>query len=308
MSLTFSEVATLWKADKRLYVKKSSYATYVQLLNTHLIPTLGERSSFTEDEIQALVNAKLDQGLSLKTVRCLLLVLKMVLRFGTKMGAWPAVTFDVHFPTRADGKKSLQTLSVAQQQRLVHYLQGHLSCKNLGILICLHSGLRIGEICGLQWKDLDPVAGEIQIHRTVGRVWLSDGEEREYALSIGTPKTLSSMRDIPMATSLARIVRPFRKLVQPENYVVSNSPIPMEPRYYRDYYHRLLSSLGLPPLRFHALRHSFATRCIESKCDYKTVSVILGHSSISTTLDLYVHPGFAEKKRAIDRMARTLKL
>lgn len=308
MSRTFSEVSTLWKADKRLYVKKSSYATYVQLLNTHLLPSLGEKTCFTEEEIQALVNAKLDQGLSLKTVRCLLLVLKMILRFGAKLGEWPAFTFDVHFPTQADGKKTLQTLTVAQQQRLVRYLQEHLSCKNLGILICLHSGLRIGEVCGLQWKDLDPAAGEIHIRQTVARVWLSDGEEREYALSIGTPKTLSSVRDIPMATSLSRIVKPFRKLVQADNYVVSNAPEPLEPRYYRDYYHRLLASLGLPPLRFHALRHSFATRCIESKCDYKTVSVILGHSSISTTLDLYVHPGFAEKKRAIDRMARTLKL
>ena len=89
-----------------------------------------------------------------------------------------------------------------------------------------------------------------------------------------------------------------------EFYVVSNAPVPLEPRYYRDYFRRLLTKLNIPPIRFHALRHSFATRCIESKCDYKTVSVILGHSSLATTMDLYVHPGYKEKKLAIERMSK----
>ena len=91
-----------------------------------------------------------------------------------------------------------------------------------------------------------------------------------------------------------------------KHFVLSNGPEPLEPRYYRDYYRKLLRQLGIRPLRFHALRHSFATRCIESRCDYKTVSVLLGHASISTTLDLYVHPGLEEKRKCIEKLARSM--
>lgn len=90
-------------------------------------------------------------------------------------------------------------------------------------------------------------------------------------------------------------------------YVLTNDAEPTEPRTYRNYYKRLLDKLGIPPIKFHGLRHSFATRCIESKCDYKTVSVILGHSNISTTLNLYVHPNYEQKKRCIDKMFRSIK-
>ena len=114
------------------------------------------------------------------------------------------------------------------------------------------------------------------------------------------------MRDIPITRALADIIRPLRRIVNPDFYVISNATEPLEPRYYRDYYRKVLDKLDIPRTRFHALRHSFATRCIESKCDYKTVSAILGHASITTTLDLYVHPGYTEKKKCIDRMARAL--
>lgn len=104
-----------------------------------------------------------------------------------------------------------------------------------------------------------------------------------------------------------KIVRPLRKVMADDFYIISNAVTPLEPRYYRDYFQKLLVQLGIPPTRFHALRHSFATRCIESKCDYKTVSAILGHSSLATTMDLYVHLGFEEKKRCINRMAKSLQ-
>ena len=104
------------------------------------------------------------------------------------------------------------------------------------------------------------------------------------------------------------MIRPLRKVMSDDFYVVSNGADPLEPRYYRDYFRKILLQLGIPPIRFHALRHSFATRCIESKCDYKTVSVILGHSSLATTMDLYVHPMYREKKIAIEKMSRGLKM
>ena len=82
----------------------------------------------------------------------------------------------------------------------------------------------------------------------------------------------------------------------------------MEPRIYRNYYNKMIQMLNIPKLKFHGLRHSFATRCIESNCDYKTVSVLLGHSNVSTTLNLYVHPNMEQKQRCIDQMFRSLQL
>ena len=303
---TFSQVAALWKADKRQYVKMSSYAAYVHHLNKHLLPWFGERTEIRADDVQAYSNRMLERGLSLKTVKDSILVLKMVHRYGERLGLWAHLDLRLHYPTTAEEQKSLPVLTMPQQQRLVRYLQDNFSFRNLGLLICLHSGLRIGEICALQWKDLDLAAGEIHVRKTISRIWISDGDEKEYRLSVGTPKTKSSVRDIPITKPLAQIVRPLRKIVNPDHYVVSNEAEPLEPRYYRDYFFRILTRLSIPPIRFHALRHSFATRCIESRCDYKTVSVILGHASISTTLDLYVHPGHNEKKRCLERMARAI--
>jgi len=303
---TFAQIATQWKADKRRYVKKSSYATYVQHMNKHILPYFGSKAGITPDEVQQFTNQLLAKGLALNTTKDCVLIVKMIHRFGERLGAWAHVDFRVHYPTTLEEQHERPIFSKPQQQRLAQYLQEHFSFRNLGLLICLQTGLRIGEICALQWKDLDVAAGVIHVRKTVSRVWLSDGGEQEYSVSVGTPKTLSSLRDIPIAKDLAATLKPLRKVMNPEFYVVSNSAAPLEPRYYRDYFVKVLTQLDIPRIRFHALRHSFATRCIESKCDYKTVSAILGHASIATTLDLYVHPGYMEKKKCIDRMARSL--
>lgn len=306
-TITFAQVAALWKADKRQYVKKSSYAAYVQHLNKHILPYFGNKIAISADDFQLYANHLLEQGLALNTTKDCILILKMVYRFGEKAGAWPHIDFRVHYPTTREERKDLPVLSRQQQQRLSQYLQNNFSFRNLGLQICMQSGLRIGEICALQWKDLDMATGEIHIRKTVSRIWLADGDDREYSVTVGTPKTVSSTRDIPITKELAAVLRPLRKVVNPEFFVVSNDTTPLEPRYYRNYFLKVLAELGIPPIRFHALRHSFATRCIESKCDYKTVSAILGHASISTTLDLYVHPGYADKKRAIEMMAKALR-
>ncbi len=98
---------------------------------------------------------------------------------------------------------------------------------------------------------------------------------------------------------LIRILKPLKKIVNGNYYILTNEEKPTEPRTYRNYYKKLMKDLNIPELKFHGLRHSFATRCIESNCDYKTVSVILGHSNISTTLDLYVHPNMEQKKKNV---------
>ena len=306
-TLSFQEVTVLWKEDKRKWVKPSTYATYINQVNKHLLPFFGNLrpEHISEAVIQGYVTRMLPQ-LCTGTIRDSIMILRMILRFGEKHCNWPSIKFDIHYPTSAESIRKVPVLKPADQKILLEYLGRNFSFRNLGIFICLHTGLRIGEVCALQWKDLDVASGVIHVTKTVQRIWMNDSNLRSYTLSVGTPKTLTSMRDIPISRELMKTIRPLRKVMKDDFYVVSNAAEPLEPRYYRDYFRKLLGELGIPPIRFHALRHSFATRCIESRCDYKTVSVILGHSSLATTMDLYVHPGYQEKKHAIEKMLKNL--
>ena len=146
--LTFSDVATLWKADKRQWVKPASYAVYLQLCNHSLLPVFGDKKALDEALIQSQVNLLLSHGYSIKTVKDTMLVLRMILRYGEKLKVWSHLEFCVHYPTQADGSSPAQTLSIQQQRLLLKHLQGHLSFRNLGLRICLETGLRIGEIYG----------------------------------------------------------------------------------------------------------------------------------------------------------------
>lgn len=161
--------------------------------------------------------------------------------------------------------------------------------------------MRIGEICALKWEDIDTENGIISVKKTIQRVYMIEGEERYTELILDSPKTKNSIRDIPMTRDLLKLLKPLKRIVNNNYFVLTNEAKPTEPRTYRNYYKQFMQEIGVPILKFHGLRHSFATRCIESKCDYKTVSVILGHSNISTTLNLYVHPNMEQKKRCIDQ-------
>ena len=303
---TFDEVAGMWLAEKKHFVKRSTYAAYSLALAKHLIPAFGKEMDVTENMVQQFVFMKLETGLSRKTVKDLLVVLKMVLRFGVRSGYMVHREIDVRFPTERD-RKELEVLTVGHQQRIMRYLRENFSFMNLGIYICLCSGLRIGEICALKWEDIDLAAGVIRISKTIQRIYVASGDDRHTEVIIDTAKTMNSMRSIPIAKDMRDILRPLKRLVSNGFYVLTNSPEPVEPRTYRNYYNRLMRQLGMPKLKFHGLRHSFATRCIESKCDYKTLSVLLGHSKISTTLDLYVHPNLEQKQRCVEQMFRGLR-
>ena len=303
---TFSKVAELWKADKKQYVKKSTYAAYSLLIYNHLVPDLGKKTDIQETDVQGLVNRKLDSGLSQKTVKDILVVLKMILRFGAKYGHLEFHQIDVTFPTERE-KQDIEVLSVANQRKLMNYCQDNFTFLNLGILVCLNAGLRIGEVCALKWEDFDVAAGVIKVSKTIQRIYMVDGDKKSTELIVDSPKTKNSNREIPMTKELLSIVKPLKKVVRSDFYVLTNTANPTEPRTYRVYFNHLLQEVGLSRMRFHGLRHSFATRCIESKCDYKTVSVLLGHSNISTTLNLYVHPNMEQKKKCVEMMSRTLR-
>lgn len=303
---TIGEVAALWKKDKQQYVKQSTIAAYALILENHILPVFGDKVQLTETDVQAFALKKLQDGLSQKTVKDVLIVLKMIQKFGAKNGDLPFMEWSVKFPTEQI-KQELEVLSINNQKRIMQYAIDNFTFRNLGIYICLSTGIRIGEVCALKWGDINIATETISINRTIERIYVIDGEKRHTEVVIGTPKTKNSLREIPMSKELLKIIRPLKKVMNDEYFILTNEAKPTEPRTYRNYYKQLLKQLGIPDLKFHGLRHSFATRCIESQCDYKTVSVILGHANISTTLNLYVHPNMEQKKKCINQMFKKLK-
>lgn len=303
---TFKEITTEWKLMKKGYVKKSTHSAYSLIIENHLLPTFAESIVINENDVQNFVLSKLNSGLSVKSIKDILVVFKMILKFGSKQGLCNAYIGDITLPTYRK-QEEVTVFNIETQKKIMDYIKNNFTFKNFGIYLCLSTGLRIGEVCALQWKDIDLKTGLISVNKTINRIYVVDDIiGRHTELIIDTPKTQNSIRDIPMSNEMLKMLKTIKKIVNQDYYVLTNESYPLEPRTYRSYYSKLLGNLNIPKLKFHGLRHSFATRCIESNCDYKTVSVLLGHSNISTTLNLYVHPNLEQKKRCINKMFKSL--
>lgn len=304
MKKSFQEVSVIWSDAKRTIVKHSTMCAYMLTLRTHLLPRFGAMKVITESDVQQFVSDKFSSGLARKTIRDLVAVLRSIARYGGRHKIFPYKEWEVEYPTNTDIRR-LPTLTLHHQRTLMRHLIEKSSSQNIGILLALCTGMRIGEICALKWEDVDFIQRIITVRHTVGRVYNCETKSTEKIRT--SPKTKNSCREIPISELLLRTLKAVRKTsVSP--YLVGSSLHSKEPRSYRDYFARLLNRLGIPAIVFHGLRHTFATRCIESQCDYKTVSVILGHSNVATTLNLYVHPNLSQKKRCVERMSRFLGL
>lgn len=302
--MKIKDIVNLWKEEKKRYVKQSTYVTYVALVDKHIVSYFGEKEKILDEDIQSFILNKIDEKLTQKTIKDIIMILKMIIKFGSKNNLIEYHEIEALFPTERE-KKKLEILSINDQKRLINYLKDNINFKNLGIFICLSTGLRIGEICALKWKDIDIDKKIFIVGKTIQRIY--DYDQMNTEIIISEPKTINSYREIPLTSELYRIIKSFKKFLNKEYYVISNDINPIEPRTYRNYFNKILKKLDIPVIKFHGLRHSFATRCIESNCDYKTVSVILGHSSITTTMNLYVHPNIEQKRKVILKMEKLFK-
>src|SRR5690606_12176484 len=192
-----SEVIDLWKIDKKQYVKKSSFSAYTLLIENHLLPNFGNKIAIEEADVQSFVFQKLETGLSHKTIKDILIVLKMILKFGAKNKWLKYTPFDIQFPTERE-KHNIEVLTKTDQKKIMNYIQEHFTFRNLGVYICLSAGMRIGEVCALTWEDIDTDNGIISVNRTIQRIYVIEDGIRRTELILDTPKTKNSIREIPI--------------------------------------------------------------------------------------------------------------
>lgn len=162
----------------------------------------------------------------------------------------------------------------------------------------MYAGLRIGEICALQWKDIDFADRKIHITKTAERV--SNVITKKSKIMVSTPKTQTSERNIPISTKLYDILKNSKN--KENYYVLSGTEKVMEPRAYQNIYNNILRKNRIKHRKFHCLRHTFASNCIEVGMDAKSLSEILGHANVSTTLSIYVHSSDQIKKRYLEKL------
>lgn len=290
-----------WLEGEKNNLKLSSYQKYRGILQNHILPQLGGLPvrQVSEEDIAKLVKNRLSVGglpggLSRGSLNGVLIVLSMGLRYAKR--AYRVDCPPVHL-LRTE-KYPAKAFSVPEQELLLRHFLSKKELDGFGIIMGLYTGLRIGELCALRWEDISD--STISVNKTMQRLKNAAGRTEVMILP---PKTAASNRVIPIPTRLKPLVEAFR---QKSGYVIAlPSGKYMEPRLLQLRFARFLKECGLGKNNFHTLRHTFATRCIEAGVDIKTLSELLGHSDVKTTMNRYVHSSFLLKQQSMDRLLPT---
>lgn len=284
-SVTVKELFDEWLSAIKLKVKPSTYANYKMKADKHILPNFGtlRYENITVQSVHEFIERKLKSGLSAKYVADIVIVFKSMAKYISKIHGFRNPVQDVVIPKSEHSEMKL--LSEIQQNQLCRYLLNNLNNTSLCILLSLYTGLRVGEICGLQWSDIDSEKNILTVRRTVQRI--------NSGILIDSPKTKNSLRSVPVPKFIKNILEKFRK--SDNIYILSENIRPAEPRTIQRRFKTILKKANLPSVNYHSLRHMFATNCIKIGFDVKTLSEILGHSSVETTLNRYVHSSMERK-------------
>lgn len=289
--------------SRKSFLKESTYARYRNLIDNYIRSTIGitELSDFNNRKLQYYCDSLIEQKVSLTVIKEIVLLIKLSLRKEAKLNGTTPPYIDLDLPLERKNKK-IQFLNKVEQKQLITYICDSKKQKYIGVFLALMTGLRIGEICALKWKDIDLKKRVVLVNKTLQRVCYKGQKSK---ILIDEPKTRNSQREIPINNILYDYLLEARPINR-ELYVLTYSTTPTEPRNYRKIFNTLMKKLKLQHISFHALRHTFATRLIENKVDLKTVSELLGHSSVNITISIYVHSEFKTKRKAVKTLDNIL--
>lgn len=303
----FKQISREWLELKRLSIKYSTYIKYKNIVCCHLDNIYDNKdiNDWNQEDYYTWYKEILDkESLSSSSKRSINYVFKSILNYGEE--TYHMKHIDFSYMKTSSEKHDIYVLSDDECKKLSNYCLQNINYTTLSIYISMYSGMRIGEICGLKWEDIDLENHLIFVSRTVQRIKVENSKDIKTKKMVFSPKTPSSKRIVVMTDFLVEYLFLYKKIMTPlskEYYVISNSLDIPEVRNVQRNFKRICHKLDID-LNFHALRHSFATNCIKYNIDVKTLSELLGHSNISTTLNLYVHPTIEYKREQINKIPK----
>ena len=302
-----------WLLEKKDYIKESTYANYSNNIFNHIIPKLGNYylNELNHKVIQDFLlelskNGRKDNngGLAEKTIKDITIIIKGSIKKGINEDKIKHIELTFNYP-KDNKENKLYVLTKREQNKITNYVLENINSRNIGLLISLYSGIRIGELCALRWEDVDFKKNCLTINKTIQRVYIKDKNKNISKVIITTPKTKNANREIPINKDFLEILKKVKS--DKKHYILTGNEKYIEPRTYRKYFNKILDELKIKHFNFHSLRHTFATNCISLGVDYKTVSELLGHANVNITLNLYVHPRYSQKKKCIDLVCKVFQ-
>lgn len=305
---SFANAAANWLLQTKPQLKPASIARYTNILKLYLLPRFGEQAIYdiSRSDVYNFANELLTEGgvhskgLAPKTVNSILSVVKIIFNYASSENGYTVA--NIRNVCVKQPVKQPRILSRAEQRILSDYLKDNLNPCNTGILLSLYTGMRIGEICALKWEDVYFPESFINVHRSMQRIQLMDDPCQKTEVQILRPKSVCSIRQIPIMTELIMLLE--NQKCENDAFVLTGSAQKyIEPRCLENYFKSVLKLCGLRDINFHVLRHTFATRCVEQGFDIKSLSEILGHSNVNITLNRYVHPSMELKQKNMSMLA-----
>lgn len=296
-SVSLSSAFKSWFSGAKHKIKESTAANYLMKAEKHILPVFGDMAvdAITATSVNHYIDDKQKQGLSNRYICDIIVLMKSIFKY---------VVRTYHVSNPMDGvcpprkeKCDVQLLSTAEQKTLQDYIAQNQTHTSVGVAVTMGTGLRIGELCALQGRDIDLEKRILTVSKTMQRIQCPTDTAKTKVI-ITDPKSETSKRQIPIPECLVGLLCKFK--LKDDEYLLSGTDKPVEPRTMQYRFRRILLNAKLPSVHFHSLRHAFASNCVELGFDIKSLSEILGHSSVEITLNRYVHSSFEQKQKFMD--------
>lgn len=308
-SLTYNELLDSWLHSSQLNTKESTHARYSHLISTHIKPQLGKYplSMLSTEIIESFIELQLTEGrldktggLAPKTVTDILTIIKNTIDYARYKGL--PVICNLSKLSIKKKEKEMRVLTQSEQDALITVLIDDMDLYKFGVFLSLYTGIRIGELCALQWEDFNLALTTLKVRKTMQRIQdTENGAFSKTKIVITEPKSQCSVREIPLPTFVIDMARKF--VANPKAYILTGNDRYVEPRTMQNRFKSYVKDSGISDANFHALRHTFATRCVEVGFEIKSLSEVLGHANVNITLNRYVHSSFELKCSNMNKLS-----